>query len=478
VNRLTVGRALLVLFVACVATAIALPEKTALTNLVSFDGANGAGPWHMSLVQGTNGKFYGTTIDGGTNAFGTVFEITSRGILTTLHSFEGPEGYRPYAGLLQGADGNFYGSAFFGGSNGYGSVFRITEAGKVTTLYSFCAQTDCADGANPGAALLQATNRNLYGTTTGGGGGAANSGTVFEITPAGELTTLYSFCSQSNCTDGAFPAAGLLQATDGNFYGTTVSGGDYSYGTVFKITKAGKLTTLHSFEYFDGEAPFSGLVQGPHGNLYGTTSEGGVGENNSGTVFEISPAGDLTTLYRFCSQTNCRDGASPFAGLIEATDGSFYGTTTSGGTKKQGTIFKITAEGRLTTVYSFCSQTDCSDGSDALGGLLQGTNGTFYGTTSGGGTGGDGTVFSLALGLGPFIEMRPTSGKAGAEITVLGTDLTGTTGVSFNGTAAKFNSVSKSELKTTVPVGATTGNVQVTTPEKTLKSNVVFRVEP
>jgi len=201
------------------------------------------------------------------------------------------------------------------------------------------------------------------------------------------------------------------------------------------------------------------------------------GANNQGTVFKITLSGALTTLYSFCSQTGCTDGSNANA-LVQATDGDFYGTTYSGGANNQGTIFKITPSGALTTLYSFCSQTGCTDGQNPVAGLVQATNGKFYGTTPIGGTLGEGTVFSLSVGLGPFVETRPTSGMVGEVVKILGTDLTNATSVSFNGAGAVFEVVSSSEITATVPTGATTGRVQVITPRGTLTSNVPFRVLP
>jgi uncharacterized repeat protein (TIGR03803 family) len=177
-------------------------------------------------------------------------------------------------------------------------------------------------------------------------------------------------------------------------------------------------------------------------------------------------------LYTFCPETGCADGQVPNAGLIQATDGNFYGTTLSGGTLGAGTIFKITSTGTLTTLHSFTG----TDGEEPYAGLIQGTNGEFYGTTSGGGAHGYGVVFRLSAGLGPFVETRPTSGKVGAAVTILGTDLTGATSVTFNGQAATFTVVSSSEITTNVPTGATTGEVEVKTPGRTFTSNVEFRV--
>jgi len=462
-----------------VVTAITSPAQT-FTTLHSFGSTDGANS-HGALVQATDGNFYGTTYAGGANDFGTVFKVNTTGAVTTLYSFCAKtgctDGSGPAAPLIQAINGNLYGTTYIGGANGYGTVFQITTSGTLTTLYSFCAQSGCADGAEPTASLVQAANGNLYGTTYIGG--LNGDGTIFEITPSGTLTTLYSFCAQNDCTDGEGPFGGLVQAANGNLYGTTHLGGANGAGTVFDMTATGTLTTLYSFcaqsGCTDGGGPFAALVQAANGNFYGTTYGGGA--NAEGTVFQMTPSGTLTTLYSFCALSNCTDGSGPFAALIRATNGNFYGTTYSGGASGEGTIFKVTPTGTLTTLHSFCAQTSCTDGEYAQGALVQSTNGTFYGTTEGGGTNLDGTVFSLSVGLGPFVELQPSSGKVGAAARILGTSLTGATSVSFNGTAAKFTVVSSSEITTTVPAGAVTGFVTVKTPLATLKSNKQFTVQ-
>lgn len=195
----------------------------------------------------------------------------------TLHSFGGTDGVYSSAALVQATDGNLYGTTANGGANGDGTIFRITPSGTLTTIYSFCSQPGCADGLEPYGVLIQATTGDLYGTTSHGG--TANSGTVFRITPSGTLTTLYTFCSQSNCVDGANPYGGLVQAIDGNLYGTTSHGGTLGVGTVFKITPSGTLTMLYSFcsqnNCMDGIQPYAALVQATDGNFYGTTFYGG-----------------------------------------------------------------------------------------------------------------------------------------------------------------------------------------------------------
>jgi uncharacterized repeat protein (TIGR03803 family) len=285
--------------------------------------------------------------------------------------------------------------------------------------------------------------------------------------PTVTFNSLYSFCAQIGCTDGAFPSASLLQATNGKSYGTTLEGGANGEGTVFSITANGTLNTLHSFDYTDGAYPSGGLIQATNGMIYGTTSQGGA--NSEGTVLSIAPSGALTTLYSF----EGADGASP-NGLVQATDGKFYGTTTEGGSLGYGMVFSITPSGTLTTLYSF----DGTDGYNPSETLVQDTNGKFYGTTDGGGYHGDGTIFSLSVGLGLFVKTLAPFGKVGTAVHILGTNLTGATTVRFNGIAATFTVKSKSEITTSVPAGATTGIVKVGKPNGTLSSNVPFRVLP
>jgi len=466
------------------ALAVVSPAQT-LTTLFSFNGRNGGIP-EAGMVQATNGDFYGTTESGGAYREGVVFKITPSGTLTTLYSFCAqsgcPDGARPYAGLIQATDGDLFGTTYYGGAYGNGAVFKITLSGTLTTIYSFCAQSGCPDGSGAGAGLIQATNGDLYGTTYSGG--AYGDGTVFKITPSGTLTTLYSFCAQSECTDGENPSAGLIQATNGDLYGTTLAGGAHGGGTVFEITPSGALTTLYGFcadsTCADGANPYAGLTQATNGEFYGTTTLGGA--YSSGTVFEITASGALTTLYSFCAEGfPCVDGDFPYAGLVQGTDGNLYGTTDDGGPEAYlGTIFKITPGGTLTTLYSFCTPTASTCGYNPSAGLFQATNGDFYGTTTlGGGYGaeGFGTVYSFAVGLGPFVEPQTTSGKVGSSVKILGTDLMGATSVTFNGTPAEFIvSPSGSFITATVPSGATTGTVEVVTPTGTLSSNVPFRV--
>jgi uncharacterized repeat protein (TIGR03803 family) len=273
---------------------------------------------------------------------------------------------------------------------------------------------------------------------------------------------LHSF----NSTDGSSPEAPLTQSSDGNFYGTTYNGGTEGYGTVFKMTPAGKLTTLHIFGDPDGRAITAGLVQDARGNFYGATTLGGV--NGYGSVYSITPQGSVTILHAF----GATDGASPNA-LALGTDGNLYGTTISGGAHTDGILFEVTPLGAFNTLYTF----NGSNGADSFAALLQATDGNFYGTTRVGGSKNDGTIFRLDVGLGPFVLALPNLAKAGAKIKILGNNLTGTTSVTFNGTPATFTVVSASQILTTVPASATSGPIQVTTPTATLSSSTDFQVK-
>jgi uncharacterized repeat protein (TIGR03803 family) len=320
----------------------------------------------------------------------------------TLLIFDVTDGATPVdTPFVQGTDGNLYGTTLGGGSNGSGTVFKITAAGEITTLYSFCSQANCADGSLPYGGLVLGRNGYFYGTTSQGGANGT-SGTVFRITRGGELTTLHSF----EGSDGSGPMAPLIQATDGNFYGTTENGGVAdNAGTIFKITPSGTLTTLYSFGSPNGEDPIGPLVQGSDGNFYGTTELGGT--NFNGTVFTMKPDGTLTTLHSF----DGTDGESPACGLVQASDGHFYGTTYSGGANFDGTVFKITSGGTLTTLHNF----DGTDGGNPVAGLIQATDGNFYGTTYGGGTaGGWGTVYKITPS-GTVTTLHSFDGNDGAQ---------------------------------------------------------------
>ena len=470
------------------AAAVTPSYAQTLTTLLTFGGTDGSTPI-SGLVQGMDGNYYGTAYRGGSGNVGTAFKITPQGLLTTLYNFcslQGcTDGEYPNAALVLSTDGNFYGTTYFGGASAppYGTVFKLTAQGTLTTLYNFCSQSSCTDGSFPSAGLVQGADGNFYGTTYEGG--ANNFGSLFRITPKGQLTTLYSFCSQTGCADGEYPSyVGLVLGTDGNFYGiTNLGGANGNYGTVFKVTSAGKLTTLYSFcsqsNCADGIYP-EGILQATNGSFYGTATAGGAcpyTTQGCGTVFKITSAGKLTTLYTFCPQNNCPDGVNPI-GLVQASDGNLYGTTSQGGISTNGTanggsIFRISPTGAGTSLYGFCSQTNCADGTLPRD-LVQGTSGSFLGTTESS----PGTIFKLDAGLHPFVQTLRNFGKAGSSVIILGNSLTGSTSLSFNGTTAAFKVISATEIMSSVPAGATTGKIKVVTTHGTLVSSGVFHVTP
>jgi len=415
-------------------TVFSITSDGALTPLYSFSNGSDDGQPYAALVQGDNGNFYGTTqgssnLSPGTNSIGTVFEITPWGYLTTLYAFtNGIDGANPTAGLVLGKDGNFYGAAEAGGfigwgglvpqygrilagNLGWGTIFSITQDGAFTPLFAFSGR---GVGANPGAGLIQASNGLFYGVTERGG--TNDDGTVFQMSADGTVTTLYSFTAGS---DGAVPITALTQGSDGNFYGTTFEAGTSNAGAIFKITPSGTLTPLHTFTNgTDGGHPYAALVQGTNGNFYGTTTSGGA-KSGYGTVFQLTSAGALTTLHAF---TNGIDGAFPMAGLVQGADGQFYGAAHSGGTNGYGTIFKISASGAFTFLYSFRGS---NDGAGPAGTLALGNDGNFYGVCDNGNSSSYGTIFKITASgvLTPLHAFNGTNdgGYPEAPLT-LGTD--------------------------------------------------------
>jgi uncharacterized repeat protein (TIGR03803 family) len=375
------------------------------TNLFSFSGdTNGLNPL-TGLVQGMNGNFYGTT-SGGASARrggqgppklrGTVFNITSEGLFSTLISFNGTNGDSPQAGLVQANDGRLYGITAHGGRYGYGTIFKVTTNGEFTTLVSFDGLTG-TNGWLPTAGLIQGKDGYLYGTT--GQGGTRNLGTAFRMTTNGTLTTLISFTG----TNGSYPRGRLVQDKDGNFYGTTAYGGankgqsppeDSGYGTVFRLTTNGNFKTLFSFNGANGRMLYAGLVQGGDGKFYGTTRWGG--KYGKGTVFQISADGSFTSLFSF----NGTNGSWPSAELVQGRDGNFYGTTETGGigyngtpAYGNGTIFQISSDGVLNMSFLL----DATNGVNPRAELIAGKDGNFYGTTTYGDAHGLGTVFRFSI---------------------------------------------------------------------------------
>jgi uncharacterized repeat protein (TIGR03803 family) len=416
-----------------------------------------------AIAQGRDGDLYSTTPYGGAFNNGTVFRMSASGNPFVLYSFDTKHGHS-FSGLTLGTDGNFYGTTINGGKSNVGTIFKITPKGNFSVLYTF---TNGTDGASPNAPPIQGVDGNFYGTTSAAAG--FQYGGVYRLTPAGKFTPLYSFDN----TNGAYPLAPLVQGTDGNFYGTANGGGSGSNGVVFKLTPAGKIKVLHSFNGTDGGNIRVPVIQGTDGNIYGTTFFGGTG--SAGVVFRITPAGQYTIVH---SMNGNSDGGFPDATVAQAGDGKFYGVTLSGGSMSNGTIFSVDAKSKYSVLFNFDGG---ANGASAAVAPFQRTNGVLYGDTYVGGTGSFcacGVFYKLQKGLKPFVSFLPQAAKVGKTVGILGQGFHGVTGVSFNGTAAKFTVVSLTYLTAVVPTGAKTGLVTVKIPGGNLTSIRKFRVLP
>jgi uncharacterized repeat protein (TIGR03803 family) len=389
--------------------------------------------------------------------------------VTNLHSFGSSpsDGTDPYAGLVLGSDGNFYGTATAGGTNDNGTVFRISSGGSYTNLHVFAVLPN--DGSTPYARLAQGNDGNFYGTTYSGG--TNNDGTVFRISPDGSYTNLYIFGSYH--FDGANSSGGLVLGGDGNFYGTTSLGGTNSDGTVFRISAGGTYTSLYSFggHPADGEQPIAGLVQGSDGNFYGTTYYGGT--NDAGTVFRISPSGSHSNLHFFAGHPG--DGANPYAGLVQGSDGNFYGTTVSGGTHNLGTVFKIAPSGSYTILYNFGGF--FADGVYPNAALVQGSDGNFYGTTSSGGTNsnGYGSVFRISPS-GSYTNLYSFNSYPNDGDTPFGAFTQGSDGNFYGTTTEGGTNDSGTVFKLTVPLSPPPYPINQITGVQLSGTNIVFMI--
>jgi uncharacterized repeat protein (TIGR03803 family) len=461
----------LILFVVSLSMAITATAQT-FTTLDTDVYSCGA------LVQGIDGNLYGSYCLGAPENYGAIFKITPEGTLTTVKKFEHENGPVEPTGLVLGMNGSLYGTSRYGGAQSStcptpllrcGTVFELTPAGDLVTLHSFSGP----DGMYPQGGLTLGPDGNLYGTTTGiekRGATGAVYGTVFKITPSGTFTALHTF----SFSDGAYPTSPLALGIDGRFYGTTPEGPPGGGGTVFAITTGGTFTSLHSFtSAAAGVDPSGALVQVANGEFYGTNGFGGSGCNgSSGTIYYISPGGrTFATFYQF-SQI-CNYGSNPTSGLVLGNDGNFYGATSATfGSSIESILYEITPKADLTTLYRFgYSMSELAGGVN----LMQSTNGDFYGTDLPSQTENNSPqVFRLSTGLGPFITAVPAMRGIGARVLLLGRGLTGTTRVTFNGVPASFTVDSDTEITTFVPAGATHGYIQVTTPDGTVSTKVIF----
>jgi len=452
----------LLVFIAVTLFPPATAHAQAVSLLYNFGSKSGDPllPSYSGIVaQGRDSNLYSTSPSGGAG-HGTVFKITPTGTMTVVYNFTGlADGGTPNGGLTLGADGNFYGTTTTGGSC-CGTVFKVAPNGKLTTLHTLGAK----DGGSPLAPPILGADGMYYGTTVGSV--EAPYGTIYKVSSGGKFKTIYTF----DATHGAYPYAPLLLGTDGNFYGTTNAGGSNTSGTIFKVTSSGALTVLFNCDGAHGVDPVAPLVQAFDGNFYGTTFGGGSG--NVGTIFRMTPSGTVTALH---SYNFSPDGARPNAGLVQGTDGNFYGAAQEGGVLGFGTVYKVDISGVLTVLYDF----DQTHGSFPNVTLTQHTSGSFYADAINGGSGANGVFYGLGGNFGASVTLVTTAGKVGKTIGLLGQGFKGATAGSFNGTpATTFKVVTGNYMTAKVPGGATTGLVAVTTPGGTFVSNKQFGVLP
>jgi len=372
-----------VLLLAAMTTIVSLGSAEARGERVlhSFTDTDGVLP-SSGLVVDANGNMYGTTSFGGPRNAGTVFRVAPNGDERILYSFlGGSDGVDPTGGVVMDAKGNLYGTTNSGGAHNAGTVFKLTPRGKKTVLYSFGGYA--GDGHYPESSLILDTKGNLYGTTDNGG--VADSGTVFKVTPKGTEAVLYSFMGGS---DGYLPQGGVIMDANGNLYGTTGLGGEGNLGMVFKLAPGGEKTVLHSFTG-DGDAnnPAASLIMDDGGNLYGTGQLGG--SKGVGAVFKLTADGKESVLYSFAGGN---DGINPACSLITDAGGNLYGTTAAGGPNGSGIVFRLTAAGKEKVLYAF---TGGNDGAGPQYGLIMDARSSLYGTTGYGGKAQDGVVFKL-----------------------------------------------------------------------------------
>ena len=397
--RRIAGIATLLAFVFAPHRPAAQVSQTQAFLLHSFaDSPDGANPFQSPVFRDNAGNLYGTTLQGGTDTNGTIFKISSDGAETVLYRFSPDANGRapsPMTGVIGDDAGNLYGTETFGGSQGYGTIFKLDATGKLTILYAFTAGSD---GRSPYGGLVRDANGNLYGTAAAAGNlqGCGNGcGTVFKLDTSSKFTVLYTF---SGGDDGGIPHSNLVLDSAGNLYGTTVGGGAYDQGTVFTVSTTGQERVLYSFSAtgeFDGAEPVAGLTRDSAGNLYGTTYFGGGGtcfdgyNPGCGTVFRLDKSGAFTVLHSFAGGD---DGGWSTAALVLNVDGNLYGTASGAGQFGAGTLFKISKAGTFSLLHSF---TGGKDGARPMAGMIADATGTLYGTTAGGTTFGFGAVFKL-----------------------------------------------------------------------------------
>jgi uncharacterized repeat protein (TIGR03803 family) len=498
-------------------------------DIFEFNGTtNGCCPQYPAIMaQGQDGNFYGITATGGTSNAGVAFKITPTGTQTVLYNFDVTHGGNPNGGLVMGTDGNFYGTSEHGGAHAYGNIFQLTAAGSLKVLYDF---TGGADGGYPLAPPIQGTDGNLYGTTYPGvsykistkgafkvikkipatpygplvqgtdgafygmteQGGTSGVGTIFQISGT-KVTTLYNF----DGTHGAYPYGGLAQGADGNFYGTTSAGGTANAGVIFQATSKGAVTVLYNFDSVhpaNGYQAYAGLVAATDGNLYGSTIFGGSGGN--GVLFKITTTGTYTVLSNFDNT----HGAGAFPSPLQYTSGMFFGLTSRGGAAGKGVAYSLdNGVGPFVALTSTVGLVAKSVG--ILGNGLTGTtavkfNGatakfkvvsdTYLTATVPSGETGIITVTTPSGTLSSSKQYRvtpkiltftPLSGPVGTSVTIGGSGFIQASAITLGGVkVTSFSVNSDSQVTITVPTGAKTGKIVLTTPGGKATSSKSFTV--
>jgi len=377
------GAALTVLMLGAVT--IQSAEAQTFTVLYNFSGSVDGGNPYGSVIRDTAGNLYSTAANGGSSSKGVVFKLNKNDVETPLYTFTGgADGGEPLAGLIRDAAGNFYGTTFAGGTSANGVAFKLSKSGTETVLHSFAGGS--SDGAHPWGALIRDSEGDFYGTTVGGG--ASDWGTVFKLSASGTETVLHTF--NGGPSDGEFPFyTNLLIDAKDNLYGVTSQGGASNMGVVFKLSKEGKFTVLHSFTggTKDGCYPYGTPAMDTKGNLYGTAYK--CGTAGSGVLWKMNAKRHETVLHSFAGGSS--DGAYPYAGVIMDAQGNFYGDTAYGGSSNDGAVYKLSSKGKVTVLHSFTE----ADGESPIGGLIRDAKGDIYGTAYDFGSGAYGTVWKI-----------------------------------------------------------------------------------
>jgi uncharacterized repeat protein (TIGR03803 family) len=469
ISRATTFALAMIAIIGCVA-ASAIPSQAQIPSPTLFyqfqSGTTDVWTPYGPMAQGRDGNLYGTGQARAANGAGGVFKITPAGVETLVASFPSTWVACGY-GLALAMDGNFYGTCVLSGANNAGFIYRVTPAGVMTDIYDFINVT--TDACCPLGGLVLGANGDLYGTT-GEYGGSYSPQVAFSVTTEGVYKTLYTFA------DGNSLPSLLTAGGDGNFYGTEADADGFgNVGGVFHITSGGSFKLLYGFvNSTNVYYPSSGVVRNTNGKLYGTTSFPS-GTDGSGTLYDVTTGGKVTDLYDFPSSLNFDESAN---NMIQASDGNIYGVSYNGGTGASGGLYELTSKNVFSS-YSFATESNMGGGPRAP--LMQATNGIIYGSNSGGNAVTGGALFELNIGASPFIALvTPVySGKVASTVGILGQGFTSASVVKFGGTKATTKTLTGSTyILATVPTGALTGDISVTTGSTVLSTTASYKITP